>query len=71
MRSASHIGQEIITLNETEHTADLFNFTGGNYDQTAKFWVAENNLLLQYKWQQNDIFWEVKLTNLTTETPSH
>ncbi len=61
MRSASHIGQETVSINEAEFAADIFNFTGGNYDQTAKFWVAENDLLLKYEWQQNDVFWEVKL----------
>jgi hypothetical protein len=65
MRSASHIGQETITLNETEHTVDIFHFTGGNYDQTAKFWVDENDILLKYEWQQDpDLFWEVKLIKL-------
>jgi len=64
MRSANHIGQETITINEQEFTVDIFNFTGGKYDQTATFWIAENDLLLQYEWQQNDIFWEVKLAKL-------
>jgi hypothetical protein len=63
MRSASHIGQETITLNKTEYSADVFNFTGGNYDQTAKFWINDDDILLKYEWQQNDIFWEVKLVN--------
>jgi len=63
MRSATPIGHETIKLNETEYITDVFNFIGGNYDQTAKFWIAENDLLLKYEWQQNDIFWEVKLIN--------
>jgi len=68
MRSASHIGQEALMINQTAYNTDVFNFTGGNYDQTAKFWVNENDVLLKYEWQQNpDLFWEVKLTNLTTE----
>jgi len=64
MRSASHMGQETITLNETEYSADVFNFHGGNHDQTAKFWIDENDILLKYEWQQNDIFWEVKLVEI-------
>ena len=63
LRSATYLGQETISINETEHPADLFNFTGGNYDQSAKFWIDENDLLLKYQWQQKpDLFWEVKLT---------
>jgi hypothetical protein len=51
-------------MNEAERSADLFNFHGGNYDQTAKFWVNENDLLLKYEWQQGDVFWEVKLVQV-------
>ena len=71
LRSVTKLESETITIADEEYLADKFNFTGGNYDQTAKFWVAENDLLLKYEWQQNDVFWEVKLTNLTTETPRH
>ena len=71
LRSATKLDSETIMIAEKEYQAETFNFTGGNYDQTAKFWVAENDLLLKYEWQQNDVFWEVKLTNLTTETPRH
>jgi len=69
LRSAAHLGRETILIEDKEYLADIFKFTGGNYDQTAKFWVAENDILLKYEWQQNEIFWEVKLTNLATETP--
>ena len=63
LRSATKLDSEAVTIAEKEYQADIFNFTGGNYDQTAKFWVAENDLLLKYEWQQNDVFWEVKLVN--------
>lgn len=62
LRSVTKLESETITIADEEYLADKFNFTGGNYDQTAKFWVAENDLLLKYEWQQNDVFWEVKLT---------
>ena len=62
LRSVKKLGTETITIADEEYLAGKFNFTGGNYDQTAKFWVAENDLLLKYEWQQNDVFWEVKLT---------
>ena len=62
LRSAIKLESETITIADEEYLAGKFNFTGGNYDQTAKFWVAENDLLLKYEWQQNDVFWEVKLT---------
>ena len=61
LRSASHLGRETLAINNEEHTADVFNFTGGNYDHTAKFWVNKNDILLQYQWKQGDTFWEVKL----------
>jgi hypothetical protein len=64
LRSVSHLGQEVITIHETEYIADLFEFIGGNYDCSARFWVAENDLLLRYAWQQNDVFWEVLLVEL-------
>jgi hypothetical protein len=63
LRSAVHLGKETLTINHTQHPADLFNFHGGNYDQSAKFWVGENDILLKYEWQQGDVFWEVKLVN--------
>lgn len=62
LRSVTKLESETITIADEEYLADKFNFTGGNYDQTAKFWVAENDLLLKYEWKQNDVFWEVKLT---------
>lgn len=62
LRSVTKLESETLTIADEEYLADKFNFTGGNYDQTAKFWVAENDLLLKYEWQQNDVFWEVKLT---------
>jgi len=63
LRSVTHLGREMLTVNEQEFFADIFNFFGGNYDQSAKFWVDEDDLLLKYEWQQNDVFWEVKLIN--------
>ena len=61
MRSANHIGQETVRIDKKEFIADTFNFTGSSYDETAKFWVDEHDILLKYEWQQGDIFWEVKL----------
>ena len=66
MRSANQLEQENITINNTEYASTIFSFTGGNYDQTAKFWVDKNDILLKYEWQQNpDLFWEVKIVELT------
>jgi len=61
LRSVTYLGRDILVVNAEEHLADVFNFIGGNYDRTAKFWVNENTLLLKYQWQQGDTFWEVKL----------
>ena len=63
LRSVTYLGRDTLVINNEEHIADVFNFTGGNYDHTAKFWVNENDILLKYQWQQGDIFWEVKLKN--------
>jgi len=63
LRSVTYLGRDTLVINNAEHTADVFNFIGGNYDHTAKFWVNENDILLKYQWQQGDTFWEVKLTN--------
>jgi hypothetical protein len=63
LRSVTHLGKETLTINNTQHPADIFNFFGGNYDQSAKFWVNKDDLLLKYEWQQGDVFWEVKLVN--------
>ena len=71
MRFATAITQDTVSIDNKEHQAQTYRFTGGSYDETAKFWIDENDILLKYEWQQDDIFWEVKLTNLTTETPSH
>jgi len=64
LRSVTYLGRDTLAINNEEYTADIFNFTGGNYDQTAKVWIAENDLLLQYEWQQGDVLWEVKLVEV-------
>ena len=64
LRSAVKLASENITIAEKEHQADIFNFFGGNYDQSAEFWVDENNILLKYEWQQDEVFWEVKLAQV-------
>jgi len=64
LRSVTYLGRDALVINNEEHTADTFNFIGGNYDPTAKFWVNENDILLKYQWQQGDTFWEVKLTEI-------
>jgi hypothetical protein len=66
LRSATKLESETITIADKEHQANLFNFPGGNYDQSAKFWIDENDLLLKYEWQQGDVFWEVKLVEVDT-----
>jgi hypothetical protein len=60
----THLGKETLTIDDTQHPTDVFNFHGGNYDLSAKFWVGENDLLLKYEWQQGDVFWEVKLVQV-------
>jgi len=72
MRFATAINKETLTIGNKEHQTEIYRFTGGSYDETAKFWVDDNDILLKYEWQQNpDLYWEVKLTSLTTESPSH
>ena len=64
MRFATAVSKDAIIIGNKEHETEIYRFTGGSYDETAKFWVDENDILLKYEWQQNpDLFWEVKLVN--------
>jgi len=63
MRSVSHIGHEVITVNNEDYPADVFSFAGIS-GQNAKFWVAENNILLKHAWLEHpNQLWEAKLVN--------
>jgi len=64
MRFATVITQDTVSVGDKEHQAQTYRFTGGSYDETAKFWIDENDILLKYEWQQDDIFWEVKLVEI-------
>ena len=65
MRFATVITNDFITIGDKDYQANTYRFTGGSYDETAKFWVDENDILLKYEWQQNpDLFWEVKLVEM-------
>ncbi len=67
LRSVTPLGTETLIMEDWECSTDVFNFFGGNYDQTAKFWVDKNDLLLKYQWLQGNVFWEVKLTEISTQ----
>ncbi|MDX1377973.1 MAG: hypothetical protein R3307_03920 [Anaerolineales bacterium] len=65
MRFATVITQDKVSIDNKDHQTQIYRFTGGRYDETAKFWVDENDILLKYEWQQNpDLFWEVKLVEI-------
>ena len=65
MRFATVITQDTVSIGNKKHQAQTYRFTGGSYDEAAKFWVDENDILLKYEWQQNpDLFWEVKLVEM-------
>jgi len=64
MRFATAIKKDTVSIGGEEHQAKIYRFTGGSYDETARFWVDENDILLKYEWQQGDIFWEVKHVEL-------
>ena len=65
MRFATVITQDTVAIGNESHQAQTYRFTGGSYDETANFWVDENDILLKYEWQQNpDLFWEVKLVKM-------
>lgn len=39
-----------------------YRYVGGNYDDTARFWLDDNGLLTRYVWHQSDSHrWEVRL----------
>jgi hypothetical protein len=67
LRSVTHLGSDTLSIADQEQPAEVFNFQGGSYDQIAKFWVDEHDILLKYEWQQGDVFWEVRLTQTSTQ----
>ena len=63
IRFVNHIGQEVITVNNEDYSANVFNFAG-NSGQDTKFWIAENNILLKHEWQEYpNQAWEARLVN--------
>jgi len=65
MRFATAINKDTLPIGNKKHQAEIYRFTGGSYDETAKFWVDQNDILLKYEWQQTpDLFWEVKLVEI-------
>ena len=47
---------------------DAFNFLGGRYDDTARFWINNDGLLTRYIWNEKEnLRWDVRLTELNNE----
>lgn len=40
---------------------DLYQYVGENYDETARFWIDERDVLTRYEWKQGDNFWSVSI----------
>lgn len=52
----------------SERDGDAFRFLGGQYDESARFWLNNDGLLTRYTWKQKDeMRWDVRLTELDNE----
>ena len=51
-----------VTHLASEADGDLWQFTGGQYDESARFWIDSSGLLARYLWRQDaDREWDVRL----------
>jgi len=55
-------------VNEEEITVDIYNFTGGGYDRTARFWIDENDLFHKSEGDKMILFRKSDLWNLVVKT---
>jgi hypothetical protein len=61
-RQAQPRGEAVINIAGHHHSAREFEYSGGEYAVGTRFWLDENDLLLRYRWQQDDANeWEVVL----------
>ncbi len=62
VRHAGIAGEQESLVGEGDTAAQLCTFVGGHYDEKSRFWLAADNLLERYEWQQApDQLWEVRL----------
>ena len=62
-RSAKLLGEELIaTMDGEEQLCRRCEYSGGLYTADSRFWLATDNLLERYQWQQSpELFWDVRL----------
>jgi hypothetical protein len=62
-RSAKLVGEELIAATDgEEQLCRRCEYSGGQYTADSHFWLADDNLLERYQWQQSiDLFWDVRL----------
>lgn len=59
-RQAQKLHHEDLQLNDQPLPCAVYQYTGGNYDSAARFWVTSSNLLARYTFQN----WDVRLSKL-------
>jgi hypothetical protein len=62
-RSAKLLGEELIaTMDGEKQPCRRCEYSGGQYTADSRFWLAADNLLERYQWQQSpELFWDVRL----------
>lgn len=50
-----------VSVDAPSSSARCFNYRGDQYDDSALFWLADNNRLLRYQWNQSGKLWQVNL----------
>ncbi|MEH6516668.1 MAG: hypothetical protein V7742_08305 [Halioglobus sp.] len=66
-RSARLVGEELIASPDgEEQLCRRCEYSGGQYTDDSHFWLAADNLLERYQWQQSpELFWDVRLQRAT------
>ncbi len=70
-RSAARLGRACpaININGQRLAADRYTYLGGRYDDSAKFFLGEDGLLLRYVFHESESRkWDVRLSTLTFVT---
>ncbi|MFT6958627.1 MAG: hypothetical protein ACJAYC_003647 [Halieaceae bacterium] len=62
-RSAKLLGEEMISATDGEELLCRgCEYSGGEYTAESRFWLAADDLLERYQWQQSpELFWDVRL----------
>jgi hypothetical protein len=62
-RSAVRVGPASVEVGGRRVAAQRYSYVGGHYDDSAEFYLSEDNLLLRYVFRESDDkVWDVRLT---------